>query len=143
MAERSPSSALLLRHAEHSAAQDGALAHPDGYPDALGREAAALDPRQAGAYQWMPSGSDASDGAPQDAAQAAGHQPQLLADVGAGKSAVLELDGLEPDGLQLDAQPRPMPVAQAQPDVVAALCKQDAAQSAEQSFAVPAAVAER
>lgn len=91
----------------------------------------------------MPSVSDASDVAPLDAVEAAAHQRQHLADAGAGKSAVLELDGLEPDDLQLDAQTRPMPVAQAQPDVVAAPCKQDAARSEEQSFAVAAAVAER
>jgi hypothetical protein len=89
----------------------------------------------------MPSASDASDGAPQDAAEAAAHQPRPhLADAAAGKSAVLELDALEPGALQSDAQPPPTPVVQAQPDAEAELYKQDAAQSAEQSFAVPAAV---
>jgi hypothetical protein len=88
----------------------------------------------------MPSASDASDVAPQDAAEAAAHQPQPLADAGAGKSAVLELDALEPDGLQLDAPHPPKPAVQVRPDAVAELCKPDAARSAEQSFAVPAAV---
>jgi hypothetical protein len=140
VAERSPSSALLLRHAEHSAAQAGALAHPDGYPDEPGPEAAALDRRQAGEHQWTRCASDASDGAPRDAAEAAAHQRRRLADAGAGKSAVLELDALEPDGLQLDAPLPPKPAVQVQPDAVAELCKPDAARSAEQSFAVPAAV---
>ena len=138
--ERSPSSVLLLPHAEHSAALACALAHPDGYPDAPGPEAAALDPRPGDADQSRPSASDASDVAPQDAAEAAAHQRRHLADAGAGKSAVLELDALEPDDSQLDAPLRPMPVVQAQPDAVAELCKRDAARSAEQSFAVPVAV---
>jgi len=88
----------------------------------------------------MPSVSDASDVAPLDAVEAAAHQRQHLADAGAGKSAVLERDAPEPGGLQSDAQPLPTPVVQAQPDVVAELCIQDAARSAEQSFVVPAAV---
>jgi len=89
----------------------------------------------------MPSASDASDGAPLDATEAAAHQLRPhLADAGAGKSAVLELDALEPDGLQLDAPLPPKPAVQPQPDAVAELYKQDAARSAEQSFAVPAFV---
>ena len=88
----------------------------------------------------MPSAWDASDVAPLDAAEAAVHQPQHLADADAGKSAVLELDARELDALQLDAQPLPMPVVKARPDAVAELCKPDAARSAEQSFAVPGAV---
>ena len=88
----------------------------------------------------MPTWSDASDDAPLDAAEAGGHPPRRLADAGAGKSAVLERDAPEPGGLQSDAQPLPTPVVQAQPDVVAELCIQDAARSAEQSFAVLAAV---
>jgi hypothetical protein len=116
------------------------LAHPDGYPDAPGPEAAALDPRPGDADQSMPSASDASDVAPLDAAEAAAHQRRHLADAGAGKSAVLELDALEPVAPQLDAQPPPTPVVQAQPDAVAELCKPDAALSAEQSFAVPGVV---
>jgi hypothetical protein len=135
--ERSPSSALLLPHAEHSAAQAGALAHPDGYPDAPGLEAAVLDPRPAGEVPSNPSAWDASDAAPQDAAEAAEHPPRHLADAGVGKSAVLVLDALEPVAPQLDAQPPPTPVVQAQPDAVAELCKPDAVRSAEQSFAVP------
>ena len=89
----------------------------------------------------MPSASDASDGAPLDAAEAAAHQPRPhLADAGAGKSAVPELDALEPGGLQLDAPLPPKPVVQARPDAVAELCKPDAARSAERSFVVPGAV---
>jgi hypothetical protein len=59
--------------------------------------------------------------------------------------AVLELDALAPGGRQLDAQSPSMPVlqGQVQADAVAELCKPDVALSAEQSFAVPAAVAER
>ena len=141
VAERSPSSGLLLPPAEHSAALAVALAHPDGYPDAPGPEVAGLDQRPAGADQSTPTASDASDGALQDAAEAAAHQPRPhLADADAGKSAVLELDALEPGGLQSDAQPPPTPVVQAQPDAEAELYKQDAARSAEQSFAVPAVV---
>jgi hypothetical protein len=141
VAERSPSSVLLLRRAEHSAALAVALAHPDGYPDAPGPEVAGLDQRPAGADQSTPTASDASDGAPRDVAEAAAHQPRPhLADAAAGKSAALELDALEPGALQSDAQPPPTPVVQAQPDAEAELYKQDAAQSAEQSFAVPAAV---
>ena len=141
VAERNPSSVLLLPRAEHSAALAVALVHPDGYPDAPGPEAAALDRHQAGEDQWTRCASDASDGAPRDAAEAAAHQPRPhLADADAGKSAVLELDALEPGGLQSDAQPPPTPVVQAQPDAEAELYKQDAAQSAEQSFAVPAVV---
>jgi len=141
VAERSPSSALLLHHGAHNAAQAGALAHPDGYPDEPGPEAAALDRRQAGEHQWTRCASDASDGAPRDAVAAAEHQlPLGLGDGDAGKSAVLELDALAPGGLRLDAQPQPKPAVQAQPDAVAELCKPDAARSAEQSFAVRAAV---
>ena len=141
VAERSPSSVLLLPRAEHSAALAVALAHPDGYPDAPGPEVAGLDQRPAGADQSTPTASDASDGAPQDAAEAVAHQPRPhLADADAGRSAVLELDALEPGGLQSDAQPPPTPVVQAQPDAEAELYKQDAARSAEQSFAVPAVV---
>jgi hypothetical protein len=80
------------------------------------------------------------DDAPQDAAGAAVHRPQHLADADAGKSAVPELDARELDALQLDAQPLPMPVVKARPDAVAELCKPDVARSAEQSFAVPGAV---
>ena len=91
----------------------------------------------------MPSAWDASDVAPLDAAEAAAHQPQHLADADAGKSAVRELDARELDALQWDAQPLPMPVVKARPDAVAELCKPDAARSAEQSFAVPEAVERR
>jgi len=141
VAERSPSSVLLLPHAGRSAGQAGALAHPDGYPDARRPGAAALDQRPTDADQWTPSASDASDGAPRDAAEAAALQPRPhLADADAGKSAVLELDALEPDGLQWDAPLPPNPAGQRQPDAVAELCKPDAARSAEQSFGVPAFV---
>jgi hypothetical protein len=88
----------------------------------------------------MPSVSDASDVAPLDAVEAAAHQRQHLADAGAGKSAVLELDGLEPGGLRLDPQVPPMPVVQERPDAAVELYKPDGARSAEQSFVVPAAV---
>lgn len=88
----------------------------------------------------MPSVSDASDVAPLDAAEAAAHQRQHLADAGAGKSAVLELDALEPGGLRLDPQLPPVLAVQARPDAAAELYKPDAARSAEQSFVVPAAV---
>ena len=71
------------------------------------------------------------------------HQLPDLADAGAGKSAVPELDVLEPDGRQSGAQPLPMPASSVQPDAVAELCTPDAGLSAEQSFAVPAPVAER
>jgi hypothetical protein len=141
--ERSPSSVLLLPHAEHSAAQAGALAHPDGYPDARRPAVAALAPRPTDADQWTPSASDASDGAPRGAAEAGAHQPPHLADEGAGRSVVLELDVLAPGGLQLDAHSQPKLAVQAQTDAVAELCKPDADRSAAQSFAVRAAVAER
>jgi hypothetical protein len=88
----------------------------------------------------MPSVSDASDVAPLDAAEAAAHQRQHLGDAGAGRSAVLELDALEPGGLRLDPQLPPMPAVQARPGAAAELCKPDVDRSAAQSFVVPAAV---
>ena len=63
----SPSSGLLLRHAEHSAGRAGAQAHPDGCPDELVPEAEAPGRHQADARPRAPGAWDASDGVRPDA----------------------------------------------------------------------------
>jgi hypothetical protein len=138
-AERSPSLVLLLRHGGRSAVPGGAKALPDEHQDELAPEAGPLAPHQEDAARSEPNAWDAWDGAhPDEAADAVRQHPVLLADAGAGKSAVPG-----PDGLVQDAFLALLPEQQAQAarDEAAVLCKRGADRSAAQSCAAQGAAA--
>jgi len=121
---------------EHSAVPDGAQAHLGGFPDGLVPVGEVLDPLRSDVGQTVRSVSDALAGAhPDAAADAAHHLPKDLVDADAGILAVPA-----PDGPARDA---PFPLAPqsarselAVLDAVAAPCRPDAGQFAEQSCAV-------
>jgi hypothetical protein len=121
---------------EHSAVPDGAQAHLGGFQDGLVPVAEVLGPLRWDAGQSGRSASDASDGAHPDAAADAAHQlPEDLVDADAGISAVPA-----PDDPARDASFPPeaqfVRSARAELDAVAAPCRPDAGQFAEQSCAV-------
>lgn len=134
--ERSPSSVLLLLHAEHSAGPDDGQGLPDDCRDELAPEAEGLDQLQSAEARWESIVWDASGGARRGAmALAALQLPPHSAD-DAGKSA-----GQGPDAPALDAHSQSLHfVQQAQPDA-AEPYTQDAARSAERSFAAQAVAA--
>jgi hypothetical protein len=123
---------------EHSAGRAAAPEHRDGHPDELVPEADPLGPHQADAHPPVPCAWDAWDGALPDATDEADLHPAPL-DAGAEKLAVRVRDVPAQDARFLP-ESRSVPRAQP-PDVAAALCTPDAAQSAEQSCAAPEAAA--
>src|SRR6202451_3112524 len=132
MAERSPSSGLLSRHAERSAAPAGAKVLPDGSPDEPVPAAAALDRLRAGGSRWATAASDASDAALRVSRPDAADHP-ALADADVERLAVPA-----PDAPGRDAtcpEPKPQLVAWARRAEAAELCTQDAVPSAARSCA--------
>lgn len=140
VAERSPSSGLLLHPAEHIAGQADAPALPGDYRDELVQEAEARDPHPGGEHQPALAEWDASDVARRDAAEGVVHQRPAQPDVGAEKSADRERDGLARDA-SFRPQDRWIAILGVRVSV-AEPCRRDVAQSAEQSFAAPEAVAQ-
>jgi len=132
---------LLLHRAERSAVPACARARPDEHQDELAPEAGPLAPHRGDAARLEPNAWDASDGAHPDVAEDVARQlPPHLADAGAGKSAVPELD----DPVQ-DAFPALLPasLAEAARDAAVVPCKPDEAQSAAQSCVAQGAAVQR
>jgi hypothetical protein len=139
MAERSPSSGLLSRHAERSAAPAGAKALPDGSLDAPVPAAEAPDLRPADASPSATAASDASDAALRVSIPDAADHP-ALADADVEKLAVPV-----PDAPVRDAtcpEPKPQLVPWAQPAGAAEPCTPVAAPSAARSCAATGAAAQ-
>jgi ribonuclease E len=139
MAERSPSSGLLSRHAERSAAPACAKALPDGSPDAPAPAAEAPDLRPADACPSATAAWGASDAALRVLRPGAADHP-ALADAAAEKLVVPAQDVPE-----LDAtcpEPKPQLVPWAQPAEAAELYTQVAAPSAARSCAATEAAAQ-
>ena len=134
----SPSSGLLLRHAEHSAGPAGAREHRDEHRDELVPEAEAPDRHREDAHLPASSAWDAWDDAHPDATDAADLR-RAPSDAGAGKLA-----GPAQDARARDAWSRQQAhpsVRSVRPDAAAELCTPDAVRSAEQSCAAQAAAA--
>ena len=139
----SPSSGLLLHHAEHSAGRAGARALRDARPDEPVPEAEAPDQLRADALQSELCAWDASDGAHRDAAADA-------ADLRAARrhrTRTLK-NGLSRHGTSRRGTHRAARApdsrctcATGATDAAAALCKPDAAPSAAQSCAARAVAA--
>lgn len=89
VAERSPSSVLLLLHAERNAVPACGQVRPGDCLDELVPVVEVRAPHQSDVSQPDPNVSDASDAVRPDVAEDAVHQiPALPEDAGAGKSAV-------------------------------------------------------
>ena len=139
MAERSPSSGLLSRHAERSAALAVAKALPDGSPDAPVPAAEAPDRLRADAYPSATAASGASDAALRASTPDAVDHP-ALADADAEKLVVPA-----PDARALDAtcpEPKPQLVPRAQSAEAAEPCTPGAVPSAVRSSAATEAAAQ-
>jgi hypothetical protein len=140
MAERSPSSGLLLPLAERSAAPAVAKALPDGSPDARVPAVEVPDLRPVDACPSATAASDASDAVPQAAQPDAADHP-ALADAVAEKLVVPA-----PDAPELDAtcpERKPQLVRWAQPAEAAEPYIQVAARSAARSCAAKESAEQR
>lgn len=138
VAERSPSLVLLLRHAEHSVVPVCGPEPLDGCPDEPVPAAEGQDQLRSDAVPWEQIASDASDAALPDGAEDAAH---LLLSLLVAADAGIWAD-LAPDDPALVAQIQPgcqlERLGQVVLDAVAALCTQDADQSAARSSAAQA-----